>query len=105
VNACICRTPGVSARLTIMADTTPRLLRRIERDFPQAGSASAEASIVSAVDSERVQAAVVLWGRGDLARIRDACDLALTDWRDALVRADLADEDWAERLDAELGTQ
>ena len=54
-------------------------------------------------DSERVQAPIVIWGRGDLARLRDALDLAEQDWRDVAVRADLADEDWPLRLGVELG--
>jgi hypothetical protein len=87
-----------------MAIVSERLRRRIERDFGEPGSAAAVIDMVAAADeSERVQAAVVLWAGGDLARLRDARDLARLDWRDVLVRADLADEDWRLRLDAELG--
>ena len=87
-----------------MAVVSERLRRRIERDFPERGSASSVIELVGAIsDSERVQAAIVIWGRGDLARLRDALDLAEQDWRDVLVRADLADEDWPSRLDVELG--
>jgi hypothetical protein len=87
-----------------MAAVSERLRRRIERDFPEPGSASAVIEMVGeASESERVQAAMVVWGRGDLVRLRDARDLAEQDWRDVLVRADLADEDWPSRLDAELG--
>jgi hypothetical protein len=57
----------------------------------------------AAGESERVQAAVVLWASGDLAPLRDACHLSGVDWRDVLVRAGLADEDWRTRLDVELG--
>jgi hypothetical protein len=32
-------------------------------------------------------------------------DLATADWRDALVAAELADQDWRQRLDIELGPQ
>jgi hypothetical protein len=53
---------------------------------------------------ERVQAAVVLWARGELGRFDDSLKLCDVDWRDVLVRGGLADEDWAERLDAELGS-
>lgn len=52
---------------------------------------------------ERVQAAIMLWARGDLTRLRDACRLAREDWRDALMRGELAADDWREKLDAELG--
>jgi hypothetical protein len=31
-------------------------------------------------------------------------ELVRTDWRDALVAADLADQDWHQRLDVELGS-
>jgi hypothetical protein len=87
-----------------MTGPTSRLLRRIRTDFPDTGSAEEIARLVSdAHDSERVQAAIVLRGRGDLARIRDAQALAIKDWRDVLVRAELADDDWREKLDARLG--
>jgi hypothetical protein len=87
-----------------MAGMTRRLRERIQRDFPEPGSAQQVSLLVSETsESERVQAAIVLWARGDLARVRDARRLAIEDWRDALVRAELADEDWRERLDAELG--
>jgi hypothetical protein len=56
-----------------------------------------------AEEVERIQAATLIRGMGDLGRIRDMRDLALQDWRDALAAADLANEDWPERLDAELG--
>jgi hypothetical protein len=61
--------------------------------------------VAAAGESERIQAAVVFWGRGHLDRLRDACELARLDWRDVLVRAGLADEDWRSRLDTELGPQ
>ncbi|HZN80153.1 MAG TPA: hypothetical protein VFC01_10760 [Mycobacterium sp.] len=87
-----------------MAMVSERLRRRIERDFPERGSASSVIELVGSIgDSERVQAAVVVWGAGNLDRVRDAVELAERDWRDVLVRADLADGDWASRLDVELG--
>jgi hypothetical protein len=87
-----------------MAVVCERLRRRIERDFPERGSAASVIELVGATsDSERVQAAIVVWGQGDLVRVRDAVGLAEQDWRDVLVRADLADEDWPSRLDVELG--
>jgi hypothetical protein len=83
-----------------------RLRRRIARDFPDPGTAREIESLVGeAGDDERVQAAVVIWGRGDLDRIRNAQELALQDWRDVLVRAGLAEDDWRLKLDAELGPQ
>ena len=55
------------------------------------------------VDGEREQAAVVFWADGDMTRLRDAVAVARQDWRDALVRAGLADDDWKARLDAAPG--
>lgn len=59
--------------------------------------------VAESSDVERVQAAIVLWARGDLTKLRDACRLARQDWRDALVRGNLAHDDWRAKLDAELG--
>ncbi|WP_233225584.1 hypothetical protein, partial [Amycolatopsis sp. CA-126428] len=53
--------------------------------------------------SERVQAAIVLLARGSIRRFRDAVTLSTQDWRDVLVAADLAHDDWPARLDQELG--
>jgi hypothetical protein len=94
---------------------SPRLRRRIDREFREPGSAKGiEGLLTNVVESlhgshwgsdevERIQAAILIRGNGDLARIRDMRDLALQDWRDALAAADLANEDWPDRLDAELG--
>lgn len=38
-----------------------------------------------------------------MRRLYDAIHLSRLDWRDALVAGGLADEDWPERLDKELG--
>jgi hypothetical protein len=87
-----------------MPGISDRLHRRIERDFPAPGSAAPVAEMVAAAgESERIQAAVVIWARGHQDRLRNACQLASLDWRDLLVRAGLADEDWPSRLDTELG--
>ncbi len=76
----------------------------MQSDFPSAGSAAeVERLVTEATESERVQAGIVLWSGGDMARLHDAVALAGVDWRDVLMRADLADEDWPSRLDAELG--
>lgn len=88
-----------------MPSVSARLRRRIGRDFPEPVTArEIESLVAEAGDDERVQAAVVIWGRGDLDRIQDAQALALLDWRDVLVRAELADDDWRLKLDAELGS-
>ncbi|MFC0431654.1 hypothetical protein [Kutzneria buriramensis] len=83
-----------------------RLLRRIQRDFPAPAEALRlidELPADHGQDVERVQAAVVLYARGDISRLRDRLDLARIDWRDVLVSGDLADGDWPQRLDRELG--
>ena len=81
-----------------------RLRARITRDFPAPGSADEVALIVGgASDSERVQAAIVLWAAGSLDRLLDSVALTAVDWRDTLVRGGLEHDDWPSRLDAELG--
>ncbi|HXW44288.1 MAG TPA: hypothetical protein VEL03_05855 [Streptosporangiaceae bacterium] len=89
-----------------MPGVSDRLRRRIEHDFPAPGSATSVAAMVAAASqSERIQAAVVFCARGQLDRLRDACQLAKLDWRDVLAGAGLADEDWQSRLDTELGPE
>jgi len=88
-----------------MGDVTSRLADRVRRDFPEPGSADALIHRLAAVEQgERVQAAVVLWARGELGRFDDSLALCEQDWRDVLARGGLADDDWPQRLDAELGT-
>jgi hypothetical protein len=87
-----------------MPGVSDRLRRRIEHDFPAHGSAAPVAEMVaSASESERVQAAVVICARGQLGRLRDACELAKQDWRDVLVGAGLADKDSRSRLEPNSG--
>jgi hypothetical protein len=84
---------------------TARLARRVHADF------GADAELVLAVlaelpdyaGSERVQAAIVKWAGGDLGRLDRQLREARIDWRDVLVTAGLAHEDWRERLDEYLG--
>jgi hypothetical protein len=54
-------------------------------------------------DPERIQASLVLSSHGDWPRFLSAVTLFRTDWRDVLVSGGLANEDWPQRLDAELG--
>lgn len=93
-----------------------RLEKRILHDFPAPGSAH---GIITALDrlpeeagygeehlrSERVRAAIVLLADGSLSGFRRAVELAKTDWRDLLVAAELANEDWPARLDEALGPE
>lgn len=96
-----------------MADTQSRLERRIRHDFPEPGSARGVIRLLAdlphragydqqTLASERIQAAIILLADGNLRRLHEALDLAAADWRDLLVAAGLADEDWPGRLDREL---
>jgi hypothetical protein len=98
-----------------MVGNQSRLERRVWRDFPKPGSAEnvlellAELPLLAGYDhevfsSERVQAAIVLLACGDIGRLHRALDLASADWRDLLVAVELADDDWAARLNLELGS-
>ncbi|MFJ9111986.1 hypothetical protein [Streptomyces sp. NPDC102283] len=93
---------------------SPRLERRIRRDFPEPGSAPEIMRLIDELPdtagygaehfaSERVQAAIVLIAQGSAHRLREAVRLAITDWRDLLIAAELAHESWPDRLRAELG--
>ncbi|MET7756693.1 hypothetical protein ABZT27_18605 [Streptomyces sp. NPDC005389] len=91
-----------------------RLERRIRRDFVEPGSAveimrrldelpSAAGYDTDQFAGERLQAAIVLLAEGSVRQFDDAVRLALRDWRDLLVAAELAEEGWPDRLQAELG--
>jgi hypothetical protein len=91
-----------------------RVARRVRRDFPEPGSAPEILRILGELPeiagssgamfgSERLHAAIVLSARGSFSRFRAAVRLAVEDWRDSLVGAGLADEDWPTRLDTEFG--
>jgi hypothetical protein len=97
-----------------MAWTMSRVEARAQQDFPAPGAASGVLDLLDALPSEagyghemlaseRVRAAVILLAAGNLGRLRQALDLAKADWRDVLVAAGLAEDNWPERLDAELG--
>ena len=87
-----------------MSEISDRLRRRVTRDFPAPGSAEAIlVALAEEASSERVQAAIVMWAAGDLGRFREGLAMAKQDWRDALCRVGLQNDDWAERLMRELG--
>ena len=48
-------------------------------------------------DAERLQAALVLSSQGDYQEFQTLLNLAHTDWRDVLVSAELADDDWPKK--------
>lgn len=84
-------------------------VRQIEADFPhQADLVQRRLTALgrlienSAQDHERLQAAVIRVAAGRLDRLDQAIELARIDWRDLLVTACLADEDWPTRLSAWL---
>lgn len=87
-------------------------MRRIRRDFPEPGAANGVRHLLGdgpfgwEIDpdgTERVQAAIVLLAAGDLSRLRKALAQAESDWRDVLISAGLAGDDWRALLDEELG--
>ena len=71
------------------------------------GTAQAD-DVIAALDStdlslglmgaDRVHLAILLLSRGDTQRFRDVLRQARQDWRDTLVAADLADDDWSSVL-------
>ncbi|MEV6310301.1 hypothetical protein AB0M10_17090 [Streptomyces sp. NPDC051840] len=97
-----------------MIEITERLQRRIRRDFPNAKVVEEVESHlrlmvwklgpdgVRGAGEERLMAAAVIHARGDIGRLRNAVSLAQLDWRDLLVAAYLADEDFPQHLDQEL---
>lgn len=88
----------------VVSDVSSRLADRVRLDFPAPATADAVIERLATVaQGERVQAAVVLWAGGDLGRLEDSLALCQVDWRDVLVRGGLADDDWPQRLDVELG--
>jgi hypothetical protein len=87
-----------------------RLAARIARQFPPrvAPELIKELSYVSfpvaeKQEPERLLAAVAVVADGDERRFRAAIGLGMQDWRDLLVAAGLANADWPNRLDQELG--
>ena len=95
-----------------MTTTETRLQRRIRLDFPEPGSAQEILRLLAdlprqtgdnTLGTERVHAAIILLAQRDIMRFRRALTLSTRDWRDVLVAAGLADDDWPTRLDQELG--
>jgi len=89
---------------------TARIRNRIAQDFPAPGSADEVTRLVSGAtccgwgsSPERVQASILLWARGDVGRVRDAVATAKADYRDAVTLGGLAQADWEQKLDTELG--
>jgi len=94
-----------------MMDVSPRVADYIAHAFR--GPRAAEVvGLLASLDlpgrstpdgDERVCAAVVAIADGDVDRLIAAVIKAEVDWRDVLVSAGLANDDWRERLDQMLG--
>ena len=94
------------------ASPETRLSRRVGRDFHRSGAAPEVLRLLAALPAdaadpklgtEQILAAVVLPARGDIEQVHRNLDLARTDRHQLLETAGLADADWPQRLDAELG--
>jgi hypothetical protein len=96
-----------------VAGISERVQARVKVDFPDhtdqvveslsrlaGGTFPGEAP--ESANTERIQLAALLLAQGHLRRLDGAVALGLTDWRDLLVAADLANEDWRDRVDVEL---
>ena len=87
---------------------TPRIERYVRLHFDDAelilaALADWRISYEEEPPDERLTAAVVLGADGSLEGIDAGFELAEQDWRDLLVAAGLAHEDWPELLDLRLG--
>jgi len=86
-----------------------RLERYVRERFDPEKAGDVLLQLVALADSsgrslpERVQAAAVLVADGDYEAFGEALALARIDWRDLLVAAGLAEEDWPAELDYRLG--
>jgi hypothetical protein len=88
-----------------------RLRAAVERDFDSASVAPVlkrlgelDLPLLETEEGrERVQAAIILIAEGRYADFERSASQAEKDWRDVLVAAGLANEDWPARLDARLG--
>ena len=91
-----------------------RLERRVLRDFRDPAYAQEVLQIladlpvqlgysISQGDLERTRAAIVILANGRVEEFIRALDVARRDYRNVLMAAGLANEDWASRMDEMLG--
>ena len=80
---------------------TPSVQREIERtfapehvDYVRSRLAEQELPMGRSAPPPRVHVAVIWLSKGDIKRFDTELEGACCDWRDTLVSADLADEDW-----------
>ena len=89
------------------SNVSGRVADRVERDFrthaPEVVRRLEDLELRFSPEFERVHVAVLLCAKGNLRELDHAMALATLDWRDLLINAGLADEDWSNRLEAELG--
>jgi hypothetical protein len=85
---------------------TARLERLVRQDFEPDADLVLDVldELPGYAASERVQAAVVKLAGGDLRRLDRQLQEARIDWRDVLVAAGFAHEDWRDQVDAYLGS-
>ena len=89
----------------IHAGLTARVKARIRRDFPDRPCdvmKLLKSASSGNQDRERVIAAIIVSANGHEREVRTAVELSCLDWRDVLVNSGLANDDWPQRLDAEL---
>ena len=77
----------------IVRQQTHRLFSSSHADDVIAALDTADLSL-GMTDADRVHFAILLLSKGDMQRFRDALSQARQDWRDTLVAAEIADEDW-----------
>lgn len=86
--------PRIAANVAREYGTKAPQVEGLLRSVPREGG--------SQEGSERICAAILIVGHGDMDRLMHASALAAEDWRDVLVLADLASEDWRDWLEAWL---
>ncbi|WP_217235587.1 hypothetical protein [Streptomyces sp. AC555_RSS877] len=95
---------------------THRIKRRISEDYTPEDRSAVEELLLdlasglekdegfSQAELERIIAATLIGGGGDVDRLLNWVQFARRDFRDVLVGSGLEHSDWPERLDSEFGT-
>ncbi|KOU75721.1 hypothetical protein ADK57_06470 [Streptomyces sp. MMG1533] len=91
-------------------ELTPRIKRRIGKDYTGEDRQAVEEILIELVNkyevgggAERIAAATLIHGQGKVDRFLLAVQIAREDFRDILTNSGLEDEDWRERLDSMFG--
>jgi uncharacterized protein (UPF0297 family) len=94
-------------------ELTPRIKRRISRDYTTEDRQAVEELLLDLAQNlqtrgylelERIIAATLLRGDGDVDRLLNAVEIARLSFRSILMTTGLENSDWPERLDSEFGT-